>query len=92
MSNNGYPVTIRDDAQFNTLVAALKFANYWEDFDFVYESKRDVPSRLHGFTVIASNDPSEPYGALLQVAPGQAETDVNLNYMAYKLLAKIRLN
>ncbi|MEP5762541.1 MAG: hypothetical protein ABJ327_25120 [Litoreibacter sp.] len=92
MHDSEYPIIIRDDAQFNALVKVLKYGNHWEDFNFIYEDKQEIPKRLHGFTILASNDPNERYGALLQVDPLQAETDVNANYTGRKLLAKIRIN
>ena len=92
MTDNEHPVTIRDDAQFKMLVRTWDYAGLWESFNLVYEGKLAVPHRLHGFVVIASNDPAEPYGALVQMAPSQARTDSQTNCPGRKLLAKIRLN
>lgn len=90
-TDDEYPVTIRDDERFGTLVTAWKYGGLWDDFAVIYEGKPDVPDRLQGFTVIASNDPAERYGALLQVAPSQAKADCQTKYAGRKLLAKIRL-
>jgi len=92
LTDEDHPVTIRDDARFETLVKAWKYSGTWQSFSQVYESKPDIPVRLQGFTIIANNDPNEPYGALLQVTPPQAQADSHSNYAGRKLLAKIRLD
>ncbi len=92
MTDEDYPVTIRDDARFEALVKTWKYGGIWENFSQTYESKPDIPARLQGFTIIARNDPSEPYGALLEVSPIQAKEDNQTSYAGRKLLAKIRLD
>ncbi len=90
--DNNLPATIIDDAGFQSLVNAWKFADIWDQFDVIYDGKPDVPARLHGFTIVRSNNPQEPYGVLLQMCPKQAKTDDGPQYMGKKLLAKVRLN
>ena len=91
MTDQEYPVTIRDNEGFETLVTAWKHSGIWDDFAQVYEGKRDVPTRLKGFTILTSVDPTEPYGALLQVIPAQAQKDRQTEFAGRKLLAKVRL-
>ncbi|MEO0904365.1 MAG: hypothetical protein AAFX89_06285 [Pseudomonadota bacterium] len=86
------PATIVDGAGFNSLVNTLKYADVWEKFDLIYNTKRDVPERLHGFTIVCSDDPAEPYGVLLQMAPPCANTTPRVAYTGQKLLAKVRLH
>jgi hypothetical protein len=92
MTDDAYPVIIRDDARFEALVKTWKYCGTWDTFSQVYEGKHDVPARLRGFTVIASNDPAEPYGALMQLTPSQAVSGNGSNDTRRKLLAKIRLD
>ena len=91
MTDQEYPVTIRDNERFETLVNAWKHSGIWDDFTHVYEGKPDVPTRLKGFTILTSADPAEPYGALLQVGPSQAKEDCQAAFAGRKLLAKVRL-
>ncbi len=92
MIDANLPATIIDDTGFNRLVNAWKFADIWDKFDVVYDSKPDVPERLHAFTIVRSTDPNEPYGVLLQMSPAAAMTQDRASYMSKKLLAKVRLN
>ncbi len=92
MIDASLPATIIDDAGFKCLVDAWKFADIWDKFDVIYDSKPDVPERLRAFTIVRSNDPSEPYGVLLQMSPATAMTHDHASYMSTKLLAKVRLN
>ncbi len=92
MTDANLPATIIDDAGFNYLVNAWKFADIWDKFDVVYGSKPDVPERLRAFTIVRSTDPNEPYGVLLQMSPAAAMTHDRASYMSKKLLAKVRLN
>lgn len=86
------PATIVDDAGFQSLVNAWKYAEVWDSFDLVYDGKSNVPARLHNYTIVASNDPKEPYGVLLQMSPASAAGDAHTNYTGKKLLAKVRLS
>jgi hypothetical protein len=86
------PATIVDDAGFKSLVNAWKYAEVWDSFDLVYDGKPNVPARLHDYTIVASNDPKEPYGVLLQMSPVSAAGDAHTNYAGKKLLAKVRLS
>lgn len=92
MADDTLPVTIRDDAQFKTLVTMWKYLDQWDDFDLVYHGKPEVPPRLQGFTIVASTDPAEDYGVLLQVCPKTAQTKGGGTFIGGKLLAKVRLN
>ena len=92
MSDQSQPTTITDNAGFRSLVNAWKYADIWDRFDLVYDGLSQVPARLHDYTVIRSDDPQEPYGALLQMSPGIAANGGSGALLGRKLLAKVRLS
>ena len=91
MTKQSEPTTITDNAGFQSLVQTWKYVDMWDNFGVVYDDLREVPQRLRSFTVIRCDDPSEPYGALLQMAPPNATGEAAPSFIGKKLLAKVRL-
>ncbi|MEO1641583.1 MAG: hypothetical protein AAFU41_20330 [Pseudomonadota bacterium] len=91
MTTHNQPATITDNAGFQSIVQTWKFVDMWDNFNVVYDDLGQVPQRLSSFTVVRSDDPNEPYGALLQMAPPQMSGEAAPSYVGKKLLAKVRL-
>ena len=92
MPRPNLPATITDNAACKSLVNAWSYADVWDSFDLVYDDKSAVPARLHNCTIVRSDDPNEPFGALLQMTPENAQGKDVKNYFGKKLLAKVRLS
>lgn len=88
MTTQSEPTTITDNAGFQSLVQMWKFVGMWDDFSVVYDDMGEVPARLRNYTVVRSDDPNEPYGALLQMTPPNGAAP---SLIGKKLLAKVRL-
>ena len=92
MTTTTQPATITDNTGFRSLVNAWKYADIWDKFDLVYNGVREVPERLHDYTIVRSDDPAEPYGVLLKMPPAVAAPGNVQSYLGRKLLAKVRVN
>ena len=92
LSDRIQPTMIVDNSGFNSLVTAWKYADVWDSFRVVYDKLDDVPERLRNYTIVRNDDPSEAYGALLQMPPSGAKLGDAASYLSRKLLAKVRLN
>jgi len=85
------PATITDTAGFQSMVKVWNYVGAWENLDVIYDDLQQVPPRLRHYTVVRSEDPAEPYGALLQMRPPCANATAANSYLGKKLLAKVRL-
>lgn len=92
MTQQMQPVTITDTPGFASLVNAWRYADIWDRFDLVYDGIGSVPERLHDCTIIRSDDPTEPFGVLLQMPPNSVHSGGSQAYTGRKLLAKVRLD